>query len=123
MPKILIVDDEPTIMNPCVTMMRALGYDIYGTTDSKGAFELMDRLKPDILVLDVNLREDVDGFDILKRGLEVNPEVRALMLTGGDTSADECARLGAKALLVKPVDLETFIQAVDRLVIDAGRKV
>ena len=116
MAKILIVDDEASIVNPCVALLRRMGYDIYGAKNSKEAFALLEEHKPDILILDINLREEVDGFRLLKKGLELNSRAQSIILTGGDTTMKECPCNGVKALLKKPVDLDKLINTINEFI-------
>ena len=109
MAKILLVDDEASIVTPCVTMLKALGFDAYGAKNSKEAFILLEEHKPDILILDINLREEVDGFMLLKKGLELNPKAQGIILTGGDATMKECLHHGAKMLLKKPINIDNLI--------------
>ncbi len=116
MAKILIVDDEANITNPCVTILKTMGYDIYGAKNSKEAFALLDEHKPDILLLDVDLREEVDGYTLLKKGLELNNRAYGIILTGGGATMKECSHYGAKMILKKPTDFDKLINAVDEAI-------
>jgi len=120
MAKILIVDDEVTITNSCVAMLKALGYDTCGAKNSKEAFEQLVQYKPDILILDINLREEFDGFDILKKGLELNSKIQAAILTGGDTTMQECLEHGAKTLLKKPINFNKLISTINEFAKSVG---
>ena len=120
MAKILLVDDEALITEATVEMLKMRGYDAYGAKNSREAFALLDEHKPDILVLDINLREEVDGFMLLKRGLELNPKAQGIILTGGDTTLQECLNCGAKALLKKPLELEKLLNMLKEFVNNAG---
>lgn len=115
-----MVDDEVSVLNPCVTMMRNFGYDIYGAKNSKEALGFLSEHKPDILILDINLREEVDGFMLLKKGIELNPKAYGIILTGGDTSLRECLQRGAKALFTKPVNLDKMLSAIDEIIKKIG---
>ena len=116
MVKILMVDDEVNIVTPCVTLLNAMGYCVYGAKNSKEAFLLLEEHKPDILILDINLREEVDGFMLLKKGLELNPKAHGIILTGGDATMKECSCHGAKMLLKKPINLEKLIATIEETI-------
>jgi two-component system KDP operon response regulator KdpE len=111
--KILLVDDEEMITDMTVTMLKMRDYDAYGAKNSREAFMLLETHKPDILILDINLREEVDGFTLLKKGLELNPKAQGIILTGGDTTMEECLQHGAKTMLKKPVNLEKLISTIN----------
>ena len=114
MVKILIVDDEVDITECCVMYFKNLGYDMYGAKNSKEAFEAIEKNKPDILLLDINLRERYTGLDVLKKALQVNPKAQAIMLTGMGHEAivEDCLKQGAKLILNKPIILEQLKETI-----------
>lgn len=116
MVKILVVDDEANITDSLVGILRSLGYNTIGAKNSKDAFEALKKYKPDILLLDINLREKVNGFDILREGLKSNPNIQVAILTGGDYKIEECLKHGAKALLQKPLSVDKVIDKIKRFI-------
>ena len=116
MAKILIVDDEVLITNSLVGNLKMLGYDICGAKNSKEAFEALENFRPNILLIDINLREKVSGFDILKKGLELNPNTKVAVLTGGDYPIQDCLKHGIKTVIKKPIAFEKLIETINDLI-------
>ena len=86
--RILIVDDEPSIVISLEYLMKRAGYEVAVATDGEAALEALDRELPDLVILDVMLPR-LDGFEVCRR-IRAEPRwrgVRVLMLTakGRDT--------------------------------------
>lgn len=115
---ILLVEDEADIREPCVEFLKMMGHDVYGAQSSKEAFELIQKYKPNILILDLNLKEKLTGLDVYKKALELVPNAKAAIVTGlGEGKiAEECAAAGVKIILEKPMAIEKFQETVERLI-------
>ena len=105
---IMIVDDEPIIVEILKSVLEDVGYRSFvETTDSTRALEVLADEKPDVVLLDVNMPE-VTGLDILNgmRGDESLKHIPAIVLTGASDSATKLLALGLGAtdVLGKPVD-------------------
>jgi DNA-binding NtrC family response regulator len=114
--KVLVVDDETDITDTFVNSLRSSNYDSYGAKNSKEALKALDN-KPHIIVLDLNLREEITGIEILKKAKELNPNVEVIVVTGlGDDSAvDEAIDWGAKIVLQKPTPVTKMLDSVNQL--------
>ena len=105
---IMIVDDEPIIVEILRSVLEDAGYHSFiETSDSTGALALLADKKPDLVLLDVNMPE-VTGLDILNgiRADETLKHIPAIVLTGAADSATKLLALGLGAtdVLGKPVD-------------------
>jgi len=105
---VMIVDDEPIIVEILRSVLEDVGYHSFiETSDSTRALELLAANKPDLVLLDVNMPE-VTGLDILNgiRGDEALKHIPAIVLTGASDSATKLLALGLGAtdVLGKPVD-------------------
>lgn len=105
---IMLVDDEPIIVDILKSVLEDAGYhNFVETTDSTRALELLNQSKPDVVLLDVNMPE-VTGLDILNgmRAEESLKHIPAIVLTGASDSATKLVALGLGAtdVLGKPVD-------------------
>jgi diguanylate cyclase (GGDEF)-like protein len=105
---ILMVDDDESTVDVIEAYLQDAGFkNFIGTSDSSGVLELIDRRRPDLVLLDLMMPE-VDGFDILQ-GMRASPDLRhvpAIVLTSS-TDADVKLRaleLGATDFLAKPPD-------------------
>lgn len=100
---ILLVDDEPAILEMLVTIFTQAGYTNLATaSDGTGALAQMRRKMPDLVILDVML-PDTDGFSLL-RAIRAVGSTPVLMLTARGEAGDRIAGLeqGADDYLVKP---------------------
>jgi diguanylate cyclase (GGDEF)-like protein len=106
--RILIVDDEPTIIEVVRIYLEDAGYpDILTTTDPGSAVAMIENEQPDLLLLDL-LMPGTSGFDIL-RALREDSSTRFLPVVVLTSETDPAAKLqalelGATDLLAKPVD-------------------
>jgi diguanylate cyclase (GGDEF)-like protein len=105
---IMIVDDEPIIVEILKSVLEDAGYRSFiETSDSTSALALLADRKPDLVLLDVNMPE-VSGLDILNsiRGDELLKHIPAIVLTGATDAATKLLALGLGAtdVLGKPVD-------------------
>jgi DNA-binding NarL/FixJ family response regulator len=84
---VVIADDHPSFRASARAMLEAEGYDVIGeAADGESALECVHTLKPDVLLLDVQL-PDMDGFAVMAR-LETNGDRPAVVLVSSRDAAD-----------------------------------
>mgnify|MGYP001050401131 CR=1 FL=1 len=115
MPKLLVVDDEPSILH---FFRRAFpGPDVTLLTAATAADGLaaVGRERPDVVVLDINLGGE-SGLETFRRIHGADPRVPVIFITGHGTAdtAIEAMRLGAYEYLLKPLELDQLTDLVDR---------
>jgi len=115
--KVLVVDDEPDVCETCVMYLENNGYEAVGVSNSTDAFSALESFRPDVVVLDINLREQYNGLDVLIRALEIKPDIKAIMLTGLEKGNDakEALNRGAKVILKKPITIAELKAAIDEI--------
>lgn len=113
--KILVVDDEPTLLETLEYNLRRQGYEVYTAADGPAALETARRVHPDVIVLDVML-PGLDGFDVC-RILRREMSVPILMLTARDDEIDRVVGLevGADDYLTKPFSMRELMARVKAL--------
>lgn len=116
--RVLIAEDEPSILLSVEFLMREAGYEVHLATDGAQALEQARATRPDLLVLDIMLPR-LDGFEVC-RAIRADPalaQVRILMLTarGRDTEIRKGLELGANAYLTKPFATTDLVALVARL--------
>jgi DNA-binding NtrC family response regulator len=106
---ILVVDDEPILVEFIEEALRSEGYLIESALDGASAIEIAQKSYPDIILLDYHL-PDMNGIEILKKMREYDDSVQVLMLTGYNDvrTAFEAMRNGASDYILKPFDLEAL---------------
>lgn len=100
--KILIVDDEPSLLHVIKAYLEKQGYLVYETDSGQGALRLFENLQPDLIILDLML-PDLSGEDVCKT-IRKNSDIPILMLTAKSSEDDLVHGLliGADDYLVKP---------------------
>lgn len=116
-PKILVVDDEPSIVEVVTIYLERSGYSVTTAADGQSALRAMATEMPDLVVLDLMLPE-VDGLEITRR-LRAEGNTPIIMLTARKEEADRVLglELGADDYVVKPfspMELVSRVRAVLR---------
>ena len=101
-PKILIVDDEPSILNLVTAYLRQEGYEYYTAIDGLSGLKAARAFKPDLIVLDIML-PGLDGLEVLTH-LRRESNVYVILLTAKTEEMDKIIGLsvGADDYLTKP---------------------
>ncbi|MBF9031949.1 response regulator [Rhodobacterales bacterium HKCCE3408] len=117
--RVLLVEDEMNILEAIRFILSREGWDVRGHGNGATAVEMIVRVAPDILVLDVML-PGRSGFDILRdlRGRPDTADLPVLMLSAkGQTRDRETAlALGANAFMTKPFSNSELVETLNRLV-------
>jgi two-component system, OmpR family, response regulator RegX3 len=109
---ILLVEDEESITTPLVEALRREGFDTAVSGTAGESLALADRVKPDLVLLDVML-PDGSGFEVC-RELRARSRVPIIMLTARGEEADRVAglELGADDYVVKPFSARELVARV-----------
>ncbi len=120
MKRAIIIDDE----SMCIDLVEGLikrynmPIDIVGTgTSGEQALELAKNLRPDLIYLDIEL-PDFTGIDVmttLKAFLDYDPDIIVITAYDSFEYAQSVFRLGAKDILLKPVDYKKFFETMERV--------
>lgn len=107
---VLIVDDEIEFSSVIAERMRGRGLDVDTAENGKKALEMVAAKSYDAVVLDMAMPE-MDGFETLKRMLEVDKNLQIIFLTGHATvqKGVDAVKMGAVDFLEKPADIATLI--------------
>ncbi|MBU4225469.1 MAG: response regulator transcription factor [Chloroflexi bacterium] len=102
MAKILVVDDEPSIVNLVSSYLKAEGYQVYTAADGPSGLKAARAYKPDLVVLDIML-PGMDGIELLTH-LRRESNVYVIMLTARTEETDKIVGLsvGADDYVTKP---------------------
>ncbi|MDP3921660.1 MAG: response regulator [Candidatus Omnitrophota bacterium] len=117
--KILIVDDEPTILKLIASRLQAHGYETITASDGQEGLSRARADKPDLIILDVMMPK-MDGYRVAKmlKLDDLYKGIPIIFLTAKVQEQDrETGRLtGAEAYLTKPCDPELLISKVTELI-------
>jgi DNA-binding NtrC family response regulator len=114
-PRILIVDDEPDMVESCARILRRAGHRCLTATDSQRALALLESERPDLLLTDLKMPE-VDGLALLRRAHELDPALPVVVITAFATieSAVAAIKEGAFDYLPKTFSADQLGLVVDR---------
>ncbi len=115
MAKILLVDDEPSVLSVLSVLLKAEGYEVLPCDGGNRAVELIKTQSFDLMISDIRMRP-IDGMELLKLAREHQPSMSVLMVTGYGTveTAVEALKLGAFDYVTKPFKLDELIITVKR---------
>jgi DNA-binding response OmpR family regulator len=102
MAKIMVAEDDQTMVNLLTTLLTMDGFDVIALDADEDVTTAVERVGPDILLLDVHLSNQ-NGLEILdnvRRSTE-GSKIRVVMISGLNLK-DECLRHGADDFLMKP---------------------
>jgi two-component system nitrogen regulation response regulator NtrX len=104
---ILIVDDEPAILNSVSKILEDEGYQVAVAKSGAEALKQITADPPDLVLLDIWMPE-LDGLETLKRAKEQSPRLQVMMMSGHGSieTAVKAIKLGAYDYIEKPLSLE-----------------
>lgn len=113
MPRILVVEDEPNIVELVQLYLTNEGYEVLAAHDGREAIRLVRSEKPDLVVLDLMLPE-VDGFEVCRRLRQGGNDLPIIMLTARDDDVDKIVglELGADDYVTKPFNPRELVARV-----------
>jgi len=113
--KVLVVEDEPTLLETLEYNLTRQGYQVFTATDGRKALEVARRERPDIVLLDIML-PGLDGFEVC-RILRQEMTVPVLMLTARTDEVDRVVGLevGADDYLTKPFSMRELLARIKAL--------
>ncbi len=108
--QILVVDDEPSIVDAVATALRYEGFDVRVAVTGRAALSAAQEAPPDLIVLDVML-PDLDGLEVTRRLRADGIKVPILFLTARDSIDDKLAGLaiGGDDYVTKPFSLAEVV--------------
>ena len=114
--RVLIVDDEESIRSPLARFLRTVGYECYTAESGPAAIDLIARVKFVCMLCDVNMPLQ-SGLEVLPQALAIDPDLAVMMLTAVNDAptATDALSHGAMDYLMKPVELPSLHEAVERV--------
>src|SRR5947207_421664 len=111
---VLLIDDDADLRRALGAYFDRIGYEVAGAGTGEAGFEAFDRLRRDVVILDLHL-PDVGGLDVLEQLKSRGGSVILLTGQGDIETAVRAMQLGAEHFLTKPVDLNHLAAATARV--------
>lgn len=114
-PRILVIDDEPDLLENCRMILTRAGYDVQTQLDGNNLERVLSDYDPDLLITDLMIPR-YDGMDILRDVKWSNSDLPVVMMTAYATieTAVEAMKQGATDYIVKPFSMDQFVHVVTR---------
>lgn len=112
---ILAVDDEPNILMSIEFILDMEGYEVHTARDGEEALEAAERIRPDLILLDVNMPRN-DGYEVCRilRMRENMAKTKIVMLTAKGQALEKKKGLevGADEYVTKPFSADELLQTI-----------
>lgn len=104
--RILVIDDDPEVVELLTSYLREEGYGVSGALTIDDGIKLVTLSRPELVLLDILLPGGMNGIEVLKRIRSIDPTIKVIMVTGSRDPllAREALELGALAYIDKPFD-------------------
>jgi DNA-binding response OmpR family regulator len=111
--RILVVDDEPKLVRLVREVLTAVGYEVVSTARGESAIDLAAVEQPDLIVLDIVLTGQIDGYEVARRVRDFS-DVPIIMLTakGRETDLLHGFEAGADDYLTKPFSAKELLARI-----------
>jgi CheY-like chemotaxis protein len=114
MARILVVEDEENVCELYRQELEGRGHEVVCVTDGRSAVRMARESPPDVVIMDINLPERMDGIESMSRILSRNRDVPVIINTGYSEYQDNFMSWAAEAYVLKSPDIEPLIAAVDK---------
>ena len=117
MPNILVIDDEPVILEYLKMIISHLGYAVQTASDGQMGFEQAKNPDVNLIICDLNMPGEISGMDMVKKMVALKPGRPLIILSGYPTPerAKESEDIGAIEFLTKPFEIPFLASLLKRL--------
>ena len=113
---ILVVDDEPNVLLTYRLILQQQGYEVSAALTSEEARQALKDKEIDLLLCDLSLEKQENGFDVIEFGRQRDPQMPAVLLTGYATvDANDRAQQQGIPVLFKPIDITELLETISGL--------
>ncbi len=119
MSKILVLDDEPSILLMIKKMLEKAGHEVDIALNGKEGMRIFEKNKPDLVISDIIMPEK-EGLETIFELRRMYPDLKIIAISGGgrigpDGYLPGAKLLGANMVFQKPLDQKEFVNAVGQL--------
>ena len=115
--KILVIDDEPVVLNSCRKVLEEDGFDVYLVPSADEALKAMKKEVFDLLLVDVKMPKH-DGIYLMQKVKEKWPDVPIIVMSGYPTpdTITDGAKMGADAFIAKPFTPDELLETIRQVI-------
>jgi CheY-like chemotaxis protein len=112
--KLLVADDSPTIQKVVGITLANTDYEIVQALSESELFGILESDSFDLVLLDFNLSEEIDGYELCKKVRDISPQSKLLVMLGTFDTVDDnrLEELGVVEKVIKPFESSKFIQKI-----------
>ncbi len=114
-PRVLVVDDEPSIREVLKDFLGLEGFDVYVVSSAETALDCLDDFRPEVILLDLEM-PGMNGLQLLDELAQRRPTILPVMMTGYGTveTAIQAMKSGAYDYILKPFQVPEVIKVIER---------
>jgi CheY-like chemotaxis protein len=117
--KVLLVDDDELVRTVLAEVLDDAGHDVVETGDPFDALGLPEALgPPDVLITDIDLRSELNGFEIASYARHLWPKVQIILISGLPVDHTGQSLDPRDRFLRKPVSNDCLLEAIEQLAAD-----
>jgi DNA-binding NtrC family response regulator len=115
MGRILVIDDEPDVLNIIVEILKTAGYDVVSAPNGEAGIKALDSNLFDLVFTDL-MMPGIGGMDVLQHAVTRSPKTLCIILTGYGTieSSVDAIKNGAFDYITKPITSKALLIAVEK---------
>ena len=119
--KILVIDDEPVVLNGCRKVLEEDDFDVYLVPSADEALKAMERGGIDLLLVDVKMPKH-DGIYLMQKVKEQWPDVPVIVMSGYPTpdTITDGDKMGAAAFIAKPFTPDELLETIRQVIQKEG---
>lgn len=121
MTKVLIIDDNPSIVRVTSLLLERRGFEVRSSEDDS-FLEIAEQWQPSVILMDVHLPK-IDGVEATRRLKEnsLTATIPVVLMTGDSEAIDLATQCGANDLIIKPFGNNELVEMIARLARGAGK--
>lgn len=123
MVKLVLIEDDPGVRDYFNTVVSRMGYELETAENGPDGLALLEKVKADIIMTDLNMPKEPNGIGLVRRIRELYPDTPLIVVSGYPTSErlEECKQLGIEDFLTKPFEMTFFSSVVSRLLAERNK--
>lgn len=110
---VLLVEDDAAVREMLAQYIHAAGWEVVSTRNGEEALQAFQRGKFSMLVADVRLDDSMDGIEVAKKILSLEPKLKVAMISGVPGASERVKEAGLKLFFQKPIGLDALAQLLE----------